>query len=448
MKTYIPFVLFFSLSLTTKAQSPYSLDQCVEYALKNNITIKNSLIDTRIADSRKQELRSRSLPQLDANSQAIHNFDVQKIVFENDVIPLFSNPLLPKGQVIAFQLQLNNVWTSQLTASQVIFDKSLFTGIANAEIVKSLSRKNTEQTEIDVAEMVTKAYYGVLVAQKQLDFLDNNLLRVDSLFKDTQARFNNGLVRKIVVDRIEVRLNNLKEEREKTLRLVELNRALLRYQMNMPAEENLQLSDSFDETVLPRVVEREDVDYTQRIEYGILKNQQQLYEAETQVLKDGYYPRLNALAATGYNPASTHAEDIFQSNRYYNFTYVGLNLSIPIFHGFEKKYKVQTRTLEDLKITNSMQNLRHSIDLQVQQANINLFNSIASLKIQKRNLELAQENVRIIQVENEKGIASSLEVVNAEADLKEAQTNYYTTLYSALLAKTDLEKANGTLLKK
>ncbi len=113
-----------------------------------------------------------------------------------------------------------------------------------------------------------------------------------------------------------------------------------------------------------------------------------------------------------------------------------------------RNIKFKNKTLEEKKLNNSMLNLEHSIDLQVQQANINLSNSLESLKIQKRNMDLAKENVRIIHLENEKGITSNIEVVNAETDLKEAQTNYYNTLYSALVAKTDLDKARGTLLKK
>jgi outer membrane protein TolC len=436
------------MNMSSPAQTNFSLEQCVDYAIKNNTAVKNSLIDSEITDNNKKELLSRGLPQIDAGSQLIHNFVVQKIILENGVIAAFTDPTKPTGGVLAFQLQLNNVWTTQLTASQVLFDKSLFTGIANAEIYKTLSMKMVERTQIDVAELVTKSYYGVLVSKKQLEFLDNNVQRVDSLFRETQARFKNGLVRQIVVDRIEVRLNNLREEREKALRLVELNNALLRFQMNMPKEENLVLTDTLNESELVRSVTPADFDYTKRIEYGILKNQITLSEAQTKALKENYYPKLSAFATTGYNPAATHLGDIFQGSRYFNYTYVGLDLRIPVFHGFEKKYKVQSRYLEERKLENSMQQLQKSVDLQVQQASINLYNNLKSLKIQKRNMELAQENVRISRIENEKGIATNIEVVNAEGDLKEAQTNYYTTLYNALIARTDLEKAKGTLLKK
>jgi len=435
-------------SLFATAQTSYSLQQCIDYAITNNMSVKNGMIDTEIAESNKHELYAKGLPQVDASSQLMHNINVQKIVLENGVIPAFTNPALPDGEVIAFQLQLNNAWTTQITASQILFDKSFFSGLNDAEIGKDLAVKNMQRTQIEVAEMVTKAYYGVLVSQKQLEFLGNNIQRVDSLFKETQARFKNGLVRQISVDRIEVRLNNLKEERERANRLVELNMALLRFQMNVPRTEPFTLSETLDEAILANLgATSETVDPSQRIEYGILKTQLLLSESETKFVKGGYYPKLSAFATSGYNPAATHIGDIFQGNRYFNYTYVGLDLRIPIFHGLERKYKVQEQYLQERKLNNSLQNLEQTIDLQVQQASINLSNNLESLRIQKRNMELAQENVRIVQIENEKGIAKSFEVVNAETDLKESQTNYYTALYNALISKTDLDKAKGTLLK-
>lgn len=435
-------------SVLTYGQTAFTLRQSIEYAVKNNITAKNSQLDRQIADARKSEVLSKGLPQVDINSQLIHNFNVQKIVLENGVIPAFTDPTKPVGEVIAFQLQLNNLWTSQITASQVLFDKALFTGISNASLYQQLADKNIQRTETDIAELVTKAYYGVLVSRKQLDFLENNIARVDSLYKETQARYKNGLVRKIAVDRIEVRLNNLKDEKDKTSKLVDLNLALLRFQMNLPVEEGMTLADTLNETdVINSLAEAQEFNYTQRIEYNILQDQIKLSQAQEKVLKGGYYPRLSAFATSGYNPAATHLGDITQSSRYFNYTWVGLDLRIPLFHGMEKKYKVQSHLLEEQKLQNNMKNLEKAIDLQVQQATINLYNNLESLKIQKRNMELAQENVRIIQIENQKGIANSIEVVNAEADLKEAQTNYYTTLYNALISKTDLEKARGTLFK-
>jgi outer membrane protein len=449
MKKIIPNILLLLVAgiQGLSAQNSYSIQQCLDYALQNNIYIKNSLLDGRITDSKARELHTKLLPQVDGNLDYLHNFNVQKIILENGVIPAFSSPSLPNGAVEAFQLQLNNVLTGSISASQVIFDRSLFAGLRNEANIKLLSSQQIRYSKIDVAEKVIKAYYGVLVAQKQYDFLGKNLSRVDTLYLETKARFNNGIARQIDLDRIEVRFNNLKEEQEKAKQIVDLSFAVLRFQMNLPLSEPLQLSDKLNEnTILESLTTSGDYDYSHRIEFAMLQTQQQIELANKEVIKSSYAPKLNAYGTTGYNPAATHLGDIFQGSRYFNYTYIGVRLNVPIFHGFARNRQAETESLQLQKIDNSIQQVKSQINLDVQQAQINLSNNVESLKTQKRNLKLAEENVRVIRIENEKGIATNVEVTNAEADLKEAQTNYYNTLYQALLAKTDLDKAKGILL--
>jgi outer membrane protein len=437
-----------TVTMTGFAQTnSFSLKQAVDYALQNNLVAKNAMIDAEITEVTKKELRSKALPQVDAGIDYLHNFRVQKIILENGVIAAFSDPKAPVGSVEAFQLQLNNVVTGSITASLAIYDGALKAGIANAGVYTELADKNLQQTKIGIADAVTKAYYGVLVTQKQLDFLQNNLGRIDSLYRETQAKYKSGLVRKIDVDRIEVQFNNLKEEKEKANKIVLLNKAFLLFQMNINPTESIVLTDTLNEAVLTRSEsESANFDPSTRIESSILKTKQQISKTETNMIKGGYTPRVSAYATSGYNPAATNLGDIFQSSRYYNYTYVGLKVNMPIFHGFEKRYKLQNKSLSDLKLENSVKSTEQSINLEVQQANINLSNNIESLKTQKRNLDLAQENVRIVRIENQKGVSTNIEVTNAEGDLKEAQTNYYNTLYQALVSKTNLDKATGRLL--
>jgi outer membrane protein len=446
MKHKLILILAVLVSGYAQAQQTFGLKECIDYALKNNTNIQNAMLDTEIAENNTKEMRSKGLPQLDAGVDLSHSFNVQKIILENGVIPAFTDPSKPNGEVIAFQLQLQNTLTMSASARQVIYDRSLFAGLKNEDTYKQLSLKNVQRSQIDIIEGVTKAYYGLLVAKSQLDFLNKNVNRVDTLYQEAVARFKSGIVRKIDVDRIEVRMNNLKEDRDKSQKIVELNLALLRFQMNYPSSENLDVTGTLDETLVNDAdLKPIDFSYNDRIEYSILQSQSDLNKGKLDVIKGGYTPRLSAFATSGYNPASTYISDIFQSSRYFNYTFVGLKLEIPIFHGFEKKYKVSNQVLENRKLENNIHNAERSIDLQVQQAHISLSNGMESLKTQKRNLALAEENVKVIRAENKQGIATNLEVTNAETDLKEAQSNYYNALYTVLIAKTDLMKATGKL---
>jgi outer membrane protein TolC len=215
----------------------------------------------------------------------------------------------------------------------------------------------------------------------------------------------------------------------------------------VPQSEQLLLTDSLDEASLAESLAAADgYDYTRRIEYTMLSTQKDIEMSDMQMKRASNIPKLHAFATTGYNPAATHFGDLFQSERFYNYTYAGLRLTVPLFHGFARNHELAGSHIRLKKLENSLAQVQRRIDLQVEQSRINLFNNLESLKTQKRNLELAQENVRVITAENEHGIATNVEVTNAEADLKQAQTHYYNTLYQALLSKIDLEKATGTLL--
>ena len=91
--------------------------------------------------------------------------------------------------------------------------------------------------------------------------------------------------------------------------------------------------------------------------------------------------------------------------------------------------------------------MEHTIDVQVEESILNFNNSLESLKTQKRNLDLAEKNLKVLKAEFEQGISMSLDVTVGEAAFKEAQTNYYNALYNTLLSKADYERATGTLYK-
>jgi len=134
-------------------------------------------------------------------------------------------------------------------------------------------------------------------------------------------------------------------------------------------------------------------------------------------------------------------------NRWLGYGTIGLQLSVPIFDGFQKKYKVQQSKLELLKLEQDKKNLEKVIDFQTNQSQITLRNALESLEIQKRNMELAKEVVRVSQIKYKQGLGTSTDIVNAESAFKEAETNYYASLYDALIAKVDLDKALGKLVK-
>jgi len=348
-------------------------------------------------------------------------------------------------------LGLPNQFVGALNASQVLFDQAAFSAQGAAKVSDEISEKNITRSKIDVSVNVTKAYYGVLVNEKQLLAINKNLERVDSLYSETNARYQSGLARDVDRSRLQVSLNNIKEEKERVTRNVELSRSILRYHLNLSESNPLQLKDSLYEGQINAIQASTNPDFNafheNRIEYSIIKSQERLNLFDLRNTAAGRYPKLTAVGTIGYNPAATHLSDITQNARWQQYSFVGLNLQVPIFSGFSLNYRIKQKKIQQQITENSKLSLEKEINLQVEQALINLNNSLQSFRIQRDNIKLADQNLQVLRAEYENGIAMNIEVITAEASLIDAQTNFFNAVYNVLVAKADYDKATGTILK-
>jgi len=419
----------------------FSLKEAVDYAVSHHTQIKNAQIDVLNADAKINEIKAIGLPQVNGNFSLTNNVLMQRMFIPAKIF----NPAAADGELIAAKFGVENSGFSSVGLNQLIFDGSYLLGLKASAVYKELSQKSLTQSKQQVAENVTKAYYGILVNDKRMGLLDANISRLDSMLKDTRALNKAGFAEKIDVQRLEVQSNNLKTEHENLLRLQELGYSLLKFQMSIPLEEKISLKDNL-ESVNLQILSNDSApfDYANRIEYSMLKTQENLAELDVKNIKAGYLPRVVFSGNYGMNTGANAFGDLFRKQWFDNAA-LSLAIQIPIFDGFSKKYKSIQSENNLRKVRQSFDLLKSSIDLQRNQSSISLKNALESLREQKSNLELADEISRVSRVKYKQGVGSSLEVLNAEASIKESQVNYFTALYNALIAKVELEKANGTL---
>jgi outer membrane protein TolC len=243
--------------------------------------------------------------------------------------------------------------------------------------------------------------------------------------------------------------------------------ALLKFQMGLDQRQPVRLTDALDEAVLG--AERDKLksaggafDYNRRIEYSVLETQHELAQLDIRNRRAGYLPTLNLTAAYGFTgsdprlggllefrgPNSTFQTPSGRSvlnQNWFGFGNVGLALNIPIFDGFQKKFSIQQSQLALEQLNKGFTTLQQGIDLERRQGETTLQNSLDVLANQKANLDLATNVARVAKIKFQEGVGSNLEVITAETDLRQAQTNYYSSLYDALVAKVDFDKAAGIL---
>ncbi len=137
--------------------------------------------------------------------------------------------------------------------------------------------------------------------------------------------------------------------------------------------------------------------------------------------------------------------DFFKGGPWYKTSFIGLSLQVPIFDGFAKRSRINQAKLELQKTNNNIEQLKASIDNDIQQSTLNFTSALVTMDAQKRNMELAEKVYSSTKLKYEQGLGSNQEISTAQADLVTAQNNYYGSLYDAIIAKIDYQKAAGKL---
>ena len=435
--------LFRTVVFAQEGPKIYTLRQCIDYAQVNNISVKNATIDEYIAKSKVDEYIGSGLPQISGNAGIQSAKPLRNLYLQNNKGP-FYNSNAPEGAVMVSPnfFQLPNTIDASLTLTQLIFSSSFFVGLKAAKTYKELATSNKDKTAIDIAESVTKAYYMVLINQERKNLFDVNIARVDSLLKQTKASNKLGFTEKLDVDRLEVTFNNLLTEKENFNNSLMLSVMLLKYQMNLPPESDIILTEKIEDLKIDSVLAVGKADYNNRIEYKLLKKQQQLDELNCKNNIYSFLPNLSFSANVGSFTQSPDYNFKYPFSRYGTYS-VGINM--PIFTGFSRLKKIQQSKLSLDKSQNNVTQFERTIDLQTSSSEIGYKNSIQSLNSQKRNMVLAKEVARVTRIKYTSGVGSNIEVINAESSLKESQINYYSSLYDALVQKVDYDKSLGNL---
>jgi len=437
--------LFFGSLLVSAQPGPaeFSLQGAIDYALKHNATYLNAEADAKYNRYKKNEILGQGLPQVNGSFEVRDN-----VMLPTQLMPgsFFGGP---PGSYFPVKFGVQYSATAGISVSQLIFSSSYIVGLQASKELLNLSQKNIQRSKAETVQNVSKAYYGVLVNKERIKILDLNVERLKTIKDNTTALNQNGFVEKIDLDRIEVSYNNLLTEKEKTARLIELSEALLKFQMGYEINQPITLSDNLDKATsaddLQALVLNEKPDVTKRPEFAVLQSQLKLNEYDVKRYRLSYLP---TIAAFGQFSSQFQKDKLdFESKNWYPFAIIGATVNIGIFDGLQNYWRIQEAKINVLKTQNNFNQLRLSMEMEAQSSMVVYKNALASLQNQKKNIELAKNIFEVTKKKYEQGVGSSLELNTAENDLRQAETNYYNTLYDVIVAKIDYQKATGTLIK-
>lgn len=408
--------------------SEASLDNCVRYALLHQPIVQQSSLDEEIVERSIQSRLADWYPQINMTYNLLHNFELPT--------SYFSGGYIKTGTFNSSNIGFN--------ANQNIFNKDVLLASRTANDVRKQSKQNTTGNKIDVVVNVSKAFYDVLLIQKQVEVLDDDLQRLERSLKDAYNQYQGGIVDKIDYKRATISLNNTRAQRKQVNDLIVAKYANLKQLMGYPDSFDLRLQ--YDTTQMEKeaiIDTASSVQYENRIEYQLLQTQKRLQYANLKYYQWGYLPTVSAFGNYNLGYLSNQFTETY--NQTFPNSNIGLQITIPLFLGNKRVYQVKQAELQLKRVDWDEVLLKSRISTQYAQAIASYKGNLANYTALKDNVQLASEVYNTLRLQYTSGIKTYLDVIIAESDLRTAELNFYNALYQLLQSKIDVQQAMGTI---
>ncbi|WP_367914358.1 TolC family protein [Leadbetterella sp. DM7] len=429
-------------ALRSNGQTTLTLQEAIKYSLANSETIKKARLDIENGLNVVKETRASAKPQLSAVSSITLNPVVQQFVLPAEAFG--GTP----GEFIA--IKAGQTWNAMtnLQLSQQLYNQQLFTGLKAARSSAEFYNLMKDLSEENVVQQVATNYYQVLVNQHKLGLIDDNLARISKLQEVLQGLYENGLGRKIDVDRIKVNRVNLETQKAQLLNAIELQKNVLKYSMAMPMSESIVLPDEDIqklESLVATLKVDPQLDVESLLSVKVLRKQEQLLGLNRDAKRAEFFPTASISGQYMQNTQSNRFNLYTGNALNYSTLNFTLNIHIPIYDGGAKRARVDQAKVDILKNQEEINMTSNALKMAYDNAKIQMQNSIEAIQNQRANLELAKEVYDNINNNFRLGLVNLTDLLNAESELTSTQNAYSDALLQFKVAEIELMKARGEI---
>lgn len=426
----------------TKAQTDLTLQEAITYALNNSEAIKKAQLDIQNGLSVVKETRGSAMPQINAVSNITLNPIVQQFVLPAEFFG---------GEPGTFStVKAGQTWNAMtnLQVQQQVYNQTIFTGLKAAKSSAEFYNLLKEVSEENVVEQVATAYYQVLTNQQKLGLLEDNIERTHKLKAILTGLLDNGMGKKIDVDRVEVNRINFETQKLQLENAILLQKNMLKYYMSMPMEQEITLP-------MERMAEIEqaikilsldsNLDMESIIGIKVLRKQDELYGLNMDAAKAAFYP---TAAITGQYTLNSQSDKFnLYMGKALNFDVanIQLGINVPIFDGRARRERVEQAKIQILKNQEEISATQRALNMAFENAKIQIRNSLEAIRNQQINLKLAEDVYNDTNANFNLGLVGLTDLLNAESELTRTQNGYSEALLQFKVAELEFLKSKGQI---
>lgn len=395
-----------------------NLDDCIRMALGNNPRIQSAMQDVFASDSRIKQVWSNYFPQLSWESgySRIRQLQLSDVFRENLIY---------------------NYWVlGQISVSQLLYDFGVTQNRVTIRKLDNLGyRIILTGTINNVIYNVKDSYYNLLYAIEAMRVSKDTVKQYELFYNQARAFYNAGVKPKVDVTIAQVNLSNAKlrliqSEHNVKIAMARLNNAIgIQYSTKYSTSDKLKYEQC--------EIELEDAIKTcekSRPEFQLAEVKVEQAKQNIKLIKKNWFPQFYAQGQTevgGRHPDSNYG---YSFGAYINFPTVNIMLL---------KHQIrEARTLYSKENSNAV-NTKNNVYLEVQKAYYNLDEKKNKIPVAYIGMNQARDNYELSSNRYNVGVASPVELQDAQTQYEQSQLTYYQILYEYNSARANLEQAIG-----
>ncbi|MDH3973913.1 MAG: TolC family protein [Deltaproteobacteria bacterium] len=427
--------LCFILAISSLVPSPakgegpivFDLGDCIARALEHNRKVEAGHETVKKAFARIKETKALAWPEVKANADYTYVGDVKNYAFGPN----------------AFAMEQDN-YRLGLTLDQKLYAPEVFEAVKASKSYAGQAEMEFEIIRADVVTEVKKAYYYYLYTKTMIVVTEESVAQLERHASDVKTRYEVGLATDFDVLRAEVQLANSIPALTRNKNAFVLAEKNLKSQLAMEKEETVLIEGALQYASMEITIDEAlELAFSKRPEIAFLDYSIKNLEQSVEVSRKEAYPSLSMNGSYSY---ANDDMDIRGEAQWGTSWTVGLSLKATLFDGWGNKARIAQKSSDVKRGKIEKNELMSTIDIEVRTALSRMAEVRELIQSQEKNIENAARAFEIAETGNLNGVVSELEVLDAQLALTQARSNYKEAVYDWLIARTELERAMGTVL--
>lgn len=424
----------------------FSLKEAQDYAVENSYFTRSAMMDVEKSEQRIKEVTGMGLPQVNASASYNHFLEIP-----TQIAPANSfNPAAPADEFVPLQFGLANSMKAGITVNQLLFDGSYLVGLKASKVYRELAYADQAKSQAEIKRDVTKAYGMVLSAEENARLLKENEEQLKQLVEENTALYEAGFMEEKDLDQVKVLLLNTQKILIQTENIKRVSQDMLKFTMGKPVGEDINLTEDLDAIKAPFIDKdanmnrkldiQNHVDY-RRASVNLRSNELMLSNENYQ-----YAPKLYGFLNYEGNSNGTefnHFNPNGLNGKWYPTAIIGVQLSVPIFQGGQRHFKVQQAKVGVSQAELLLEQTEQGLYLDLANKKNSYEAAMNSLENVSENLELTTRIKNQTQIKYGEGVSSSVELTQTQTQYLSGQIDYVQAIMEVINAKAELDYANG-----